>query len=90
MSPLIQQERRFDNNEKKKLCSQSSSIHYYHFISPNHYDSSNKKPIIGIVSSKERIPKGSFQKDVHIVNLDYINMDMKMMLINLILELNEL
>lgn len=32
------------------------------------------KPIIGIVSSKERIPKGSFQKDVHIVNLDYINM----------------
>lgn len=32
------------------------------------------KPIIGIVSSKEKVPKGSFQKDVHLVNLDYINM----------------
>jgi hypothetical protein len=32
------------------------------------------KPIIGIVSSKEEVPKGLFKKTVHQVNLDYINM----------------
>lgn len=33
-----------------------------------------KKPIIGIVSSMEKIPKGCFEKSVHDVNLDYIDM----------------
>ena len=33
-----------------------------------------KKPIIGIVSNYEYIPKGTFQKKVHDVNEDYLNM----------------
>lgn len=33
-----------------------------------------KKPIIGIVSNYECIPKGTFQKKVHDVNEDYLNM----------------
>ena len=33
-----------------------------------------KKPIIGIVSNYECIPKGIFQKKVHDVNEDYLNM----------------
>jgi len=32
------------------------------------------KPIIGIVSNMEKIPKGCFQKEVYDINLDYINM----------------
>lgn len=33
-----------------------------------------KKPIIGIVSNKEKIPKGCFQKEIYDVNFDYVNM----------------
>lgn len=33
-----------------------------------------KKPIIGIVSNFEYIPKGTLQKEVHDVNSDYLNM----------------
>ena len=33
-----------------------------------------RKPIIGIISNSEYIPKGTFQKKVHDINLDYLNM----------------